>query len=137
MNMRTALSLLLLSALLTGCGTSRQLSPIADVHAAIPAGMARIVLARKANAVLGQAVKFDVFQDGKPVGAIAPGGFLAWDHKPGPTALRIESDTVVPLDLVAGKPTCVELSLGSSIEALVVDPGNYQRMISQYDPPAK
>jgi hypothetical protein len=138
--MRPATTLALVSLLfLAGCGTSRQSVPVAAVNAPIPEGQARVVIARKGNLLVAQGVRMDVKRDGQLVGSIAPDGFLAWDQPPGKVSLDVEGNAL-PLTLEPGKAICVEFTVGASgggVHLMVIDSGNYGRLISSYSAPGK
>ena len=135
--MRAAVALGLVALLVAGCGPSRQSIPVAPVHGPIPDGQGRVVIARKANLLVAQGVKITVKRDGKEVGEVAPGGFLAWDQPAGKSVLDFEGDAL-HLSVEAGKPTCVQVLVGTGgLHLSVLDAGNYDQFISTYDPPVK
>lgn len=134
---RTSTLPLFLLAFLAGCGPSRQNLPVPDVTSAVPADQSRVVVGRKSNFLYGNGIKYAVKREGVDIGALAAGGFLAWDQPPGKTVLTVEGKSI-PLDLKAGQPTCVEVILNESSHDLhitVVDPGNYLRLTTEYSPP--
>lgn len=139
--MKRLLFALTVAVLVTGCGPSRQSAPVAAVHDPIPAGQARVIIARKSNVMVAQAVKMTVRRDGAEVGEIAPGGYLAWDQEPGKTTIDVEGEPIY-LTLQADKVTCVQLLVGASlvgrgIHLMVMDSGNYDQLISTYEAPEK
>lgn len=133
--MRAAVVLGLVALLVSGCGPSRQSIPLAPVKEPIPDGHGRVVVARKANFLVAQGVKITVKRDGKEVGEVAPGGYLAWDQLAGKTVLDFEGDAM-HLSVEAGKATCVQVLVGSGgLHLSVLDAGNYDQFISTYDAP--
>ncbi len=117
---------------LGGCGTSRQSVPLAPVHAPIPSGQSRVIIARKSNLIIAQGRHMEVRRNGQTVGTLAPDGFLAWDQPPGNINLDIEG-RALPLTLESDKATCVETSVDfGGIQFRFIDFNNYQQFISVY-----
>jgi hypothetical protein len=126
---------------LSGCGPSRQFVPDAAVHEAIPAGQARVLIVRKPNVMLAQGIKLSVRRDGSEVGALAPGGYLAWDQAPGKTLLYVDGEPL-PLTLEANKPICIQVifgaaAFGRSINLTTLDSERYDQLISAYEAPKR
>lgn len=101
--------LIFVSAVSTGCTSTRQFVPLPDQDVALENPNAvRIYVLRPT--VFGGAVKMKVFDNGKSIGETLGGGYLSWEREPGDAMIesRAENTSHVLLNTEVGETYYVQ-----------------------------
>lgn len=88
--MKNILYIIALIATLTSCATTRQFVQLPDSNAKVN-NDALIYVLRPAT--MGAAIKFKIYQDGKPIGELGPKSYLKWMVKPNDKGIIITSES--------------------------------------------